>query len=375
MTDGALHLPVLQPLRDVASVVPLAVIWGVAAGAMEAVSLPLADRSWSSFGWLLLANVSAWSVVGVAIAWLVERAQWRLERPLFLAASIAVAALALSAIASLIFSIGWIPGPALGIARVLPDASDPVASFMYQAWIVVFYGGLYVIAWRFNQRAERTRAMLDRAQIARVRSEMLFGAAQLQALREHIDPAFLLRVMEEVERRYGSAPEDADRLVNLLVAFLRMAMPGVRSGDSTLVAELALAQSYAELWSDLDRGRATWRIEAPEKPGNLPFPPLLLLRVLDRLAIASSERERGRVRVVCGNDRVTVTFDADVASGSDWLTPQLAYRMRVALSTRFGHAWSMSLRSEFETDAPALRITMGRAQNEEASRDTSLVTR
>ncbi len=370
-----MHAPNLGLSRSLARAVPFGIIWGVATGAMEALSLPVVDRSWSSFGVLILSNVSAWSVVGIGIAWLVERAQWRLERPLFLAVASILATLAFSAVASWIFSIRWLPGPGFGIARVIPD-QNPVASFAYQAWIVMFYGGLYAIAWRFNQRAERTRALLDQTQIARMRSETLFGDAQLRALRGHVDPAFLLHVMREVEHRYAAAHGRADHLTNLLVGFLRLAMPGVRSGSSTLATELALARSYAELWSDLDHERATWRIEALEPWPDMPFPPLLLLPILDRLAVASGAEARGRVQVASNSACVTLTFDANGVAGSDWLTPELAYRIRVGLSTRLGDAWSMSFRDPLKSDAPALRITMraDRTPEDEQSLDASLST-
>lgn len=334
---------------------PLGILWGIAAGAMEAVALPVLDERWSSFGLLLLSNMSAWSVVGVGIALLVECAQWRLERPFFLAAAIVVAAAAFSAVASWIFSIRQVPGPGLGIARVL-RTTDPLGSFLYQAWIVVFYGGLYAIAWTLNQRAERTRDLLDQARIARVHSETLLAEAQLRALRGHVDPRFLLRVIHDIDARYTTAPADADRLVNRLVTFLRLAMPGVRSGCSLLGAEITLARSYAALWSDLERDRATWQIDAPETIPDMPFPPLLLLPVLDRLASASTGRERGHVVVASGSDGAELAFHAAGVVGADWLTEELAYRIRVAMSTQFGHDWSMAFRKAAESAAPALRI-------------------
>lgn len=351
---------------------PLGVLWGMAAGAMEAVALPVLDERWSSFGLLLLSNMSAWSVVGVGIALLVECAQWRLERPFFLAVAIVVAALAFSAVASWIFSIRQVPGPGLGIARVL-RTTDPLGSFLYQAWIVVFYGGLYAIAWTFNQRAERTRDLLDEARIARVHSETLLADAQLRALRGHVDPQFLLRVIHDIDGRYTTAPVDADRLVNCLVRFLRLAMPGVRNGCSSLGAEIALVRSYAALWSNLERDRATWRIDAPETIPDMPFPPLLLLPVLDRLAFASTGSERGHVSVASGNDGAELAFHAEGVVGSDWLTAELAYRIRVAMSTHFGHDWSMAFRNAAENAAPALRIAIRtrRTTDNECSPDRS----
>ncbi|MGE5089898.1 MAG: hypothetical protein ACM3QY_12280 [Candidatus Levyibacteriota bacterium] len=361
MTALSLRPPGLQALWNehrAAHSVALGIMWGAAASVMEFVVLPVGDESWSGFTALLLWNGAVWSLVGIGIAWSVDRAGPRLQRPLFLAASVVIAALAGSAFVSLVFSIGQASGPVRAIVEVFPNGRDPLASFLFQAWVVAFYGGLYAVAWTLNQRAERTRELLGRAQIAHLCSETLLGEAQLQALRGHVDPGFLLRVMEEVERRYKTAPATADRLVDLLVAFLRLAMPGVRSGRSTLEAELTLARAYADLWADLDPGRQTWAFDAPGPLPDMPFPPLLLLPVLDRLALASPAPERGQVRARSEGGRVTLAFDATRCAGADWLTPELAYRLRVGLSTIFGARWSMSFRDAVDPSAPALRLTI-----------------
>ncbi len=60
---------------------------------------------------------------------------------------------------------------------------------------------------------EATRAMLEDAQIARIKSGMSLKDAELRALRGRVDPQFLLSVMQDIERRYESTPNEADRLV------------------------------------------------------------------------------------------------------------------------------------------------------------------
>ena len=336
----------------------LGVLWGAAVGAMEAVVLPVLDGSSSSFVVLLVSNMGAWAIVGMGIAWAVEYTQrWR-EQPISNAVSIVVGVLAFSAFASLLFAVESVPGPGLGVARVFPSGADPLASLLYQAWILLFYGGLYVVAWTLNQRAERTRALLTETQIARIRSETLLAEAQLQALRGYVDPQFLLRVTREIQHRYDAAAEDANRLVDLLVGFLRAAMPGLRSGCSTLAAELTLARSYSDLWADLGSQRPSCAIDGPEPFPDVPFPPLLLLSVLDRLAFSTTGQERARLRVIGAEGDVSLSVDAPGISGSDWLTPELAFRIRVDLATLFGREWSMSFRNRADGAEPALTMTM-----------------
>ena len=227
----------------------LGILWGIAVASMEAVALPIADESWSSFIRLLVWNAVTWVVVGVCLAWVLRRARWRIERPWFLAFSIAAVAPLLSAVATLMFSFEG--GPGLGLEIVFPGGRDPLASFLYQAWLVTFYGGLFALAWAFNQRGERIRSLLGRAQVARLQSETQLAEAQIQALRGYVDHGFLLHVMRSIERRYRDGSGDADQLLNRLIVFLRLAMPAVRSGSPTVAVEPALARAHAELAAEV----------------------------------------------------------------------------------------------------------------------------
>src|SRR5438046_8898110 len=95
--------------------------------------------------------------------------------------------------------------PLSRLSTIFPQGTDPFASFAYQTWVTLFYGGFYYIAWRLNHRAERTREILGQGELARMRTETLPGATPLQALRGPVDPRFLLRGMTEAERPYAHA--------------------------------------------------------------------------------------------------------------------------------------------------------------------------
>ena len=56
---------------------------------------------------------------------------------------------------------------------------------------------------RFHPTVNPTPQVLTQAQIARSGTATLFSEARLRALRGHVDPDFLLRVLGEVERRYA----------------------------------------------------------------------------------------------------------------------------------------------------------------------------
>jgi hypothetical protein len=158
--------------------------------------------------------------------------------------------------------------------------------FVYQLWECPFYGGLLVAARIFTLRVERSGHLLHQSAAGRSRTEALLDEARLQALQLQIDPNLLLESMKELEQRYRANPQRAERLLEVLVEFLRCAMPGLQVPVSTLDAELQLARAYSHLQHE--RGvNGAWRIvEDPrvEDPGRrgapLKFPRLLMLRLL-----------------------------------------------------------------------------------------------
>ena len=222
-------------------------------------------------------------------------------------------------------------------------------SFAYNAWHCLFYGGLFMSACVLVLRAERTRRLLGHAEIARSHTDAALSEARLQALRGHVDPALLLRAMGEVQRRYSDDAAGAERLLDQMANFLRSAMPGVRSGRSTLAAELTLAQSYASLWAELDPRRANWHISIDAPVPDLPFPPLLLLPVLDQLP-------GGCLSVKRDADRIMLSIDGPIQAG--WLPSSLAYRLRVGLRATCGESWTLSVNDAASSGAPALMLSL-----------------
>jgi hypothetical protein len=159
----------------------------------------------------------------------------------------------------------------------------------YNLWPNLFYGGILVVVHVLALRTERMRSLLQDAAIARGRSAALRGEAELDALHRHIDPALLLDVMAEVERRYRDAPEQADELLGRLVEFLRCAMPGLKDRASTLEVEMQLALAYAQLQA-VREGGASWRVVLPAALPAMPFPSQFVLPLLALAAPKAAPR-------------------------------------------------------------------------------------
>jgi len=331
------------------------IVWGVLASALEWVTLPVPARAWSDGALILVSIAPGWCVVGVGLAAWIEVAGQRLLRPVFLVASILGCAIVLSAVWSLLFRLlQYLPGQS-AMSTLYPNGVPPFGSYFYQAWVIVFYGGLYFFVWTLNYRAERTRQLLSDARVARMRAETLLGESRLAALREYVDPQFLLRAMSEAQRRYAGETASADQLIGHLVAFLRFAMPGVRTGRSSLATELHLTRAYAALCADVGTAKASWSVTSPPSLPDIALPPLLFVLLLESATSAAVDSSIG-LDVALENDRVVLRVRAPVRG--EWLTADRAYRVRVALSTLYGSNWSFETDAAGDAAAPLLTLSI-----------------
>jgi hypothetical protein len=333
----------------------LGVLGAVTLIAMEFLVLPR-GLAWSERLEIARNLFVQWSACAVAIAALASYAERRWRPGMMALLFVGFALGATLALHALRYGADLLGIPIGG--SVYTGQSTPLASsFSYNLWVLLFFGGLFMTACVLGLRAERVRDARAATKIARNRSEALLADARLQALQAHVDPAFLLRVMTEVEQRYIARAQDADRLLQRLVAFLRLAMPGVRGRHVTLADELELVAAHGALWADLDPARAAIAIRCDGAPAKVPFPPLWLLPVLDRWAEAAPVGSRATLRIACSTDGVALALEGVATPTGDWMPQPLAYRLRVALQQLFDDRWQLVIRSTTAPGAPALSLT------------------
>jgi hypothetical protein len=325
------------------------IAWGVAVAGMESLELPLGDLNAGEvlvFIAKLLPHLCVAGIVLVAVT-----LQWA-ERT----------------------SVGW---QVLWAAVIFPLvtcttnlltrdfmpkqphwATDGGESYLHVYWTSLLYGSLFLVAFHLWLRHERTRRRLARTEILRQQSESTLAASRMEALRGHVDPVFLLRVVAAVRDRYPPDPAGADRLLERLVDFLRAAMPGIRSGGSTVAAEADLAQRYGELLQELDGGPHV-RVAMPQPMRDIPFPPLLMLPVLDQLAAAAAGADI-QLTVAQNDDQCSLTLHSTDLQRPGWLSSELAFRLQVGLRTLFGEGWRLRLSADPGTPAFVLTLPLQR---------------
>jgi hypothetical protein len=335
-------------------------LWGLGITASEVLVLPFGQfESLAELGANFGQIFVNWCVDGSLIACGTLAIERRLDRSWKVATAIAVAAV----MAAAINSTGWAVAQWLGVSippRLIGESLPSWANALYGFWMALFYGGLFIIACVLLSRTERTRFVLGEAQIARDKTELLLDKAEIESLYGQVEPAFLIRAMRVVRDRYASDAASADQLLDDLVAFLRLAMPGVRSGSSTLAAELQLAQSYAQLQRAIDPERVAWHVDAEASLPEMPFPPLVLLPLLDAVVTpAKAGPLTLRTSLHRASQRVVLAILTPPGAARAVVVPAaLRYRLRVALQATLGDAWRIADQSSDTTlpDTMALAL-------------------
>ena len=168
-------------------------------------------------------------------------------------------------------------GPAFGLLLWLP--------------LVVACAWPVALLWerRVEERHQREITVLQRQ-----RQEANLKLLVLQA---QIEPHFLFNTLASLRALLREDVAQAEAMVDALVRHLRAVLPVMRtdSGVSTLSDQLAICASYLEIMANRMEGRLTYRIDVPSALLHTPFPPLMLLTLVEN-AIKHGIEPKARCR-------------------------------------------------------------------------------
>jgi hypothetical protein len=223
------------------------------------------------------------------------------------AAIVAMQAAAVVAVLLMAYGLPWEP-----VAVRLGASATTAVWFWYSLWMTALSALLaLVIIDRLNARRDATRRLADLQQRARlVRQRRAY--AQLQAIQARVDPQLLFEMLAAVKRAYQSDAVRAEHLLDELAAFLRAALPRLRSVRSSLEIEFGLVGSYVRMLRTAAAASIRLQPSLPAALANAVFPAGLLLPLISRPAAAGAER---RIALAAYADdpawlRVRITDDA-----------------------------------------------------------------
>ncbi|HZF97315.1 MAG TPA: histidine kinase [Pseudoxanthomonas sp.] len=251
--------------------------------------------------------------------------------------------------------------PVLGVPE-LPQAAS-IGSVERAAALVVnlatlavvyglFGGGLALRAY-FSER-RRWRAHRHQGEVESLKRQARDADLRLGLLQAQVEPHFLFNTLASVRALVRQDPAQAEATLDALVAFLRASIPRLRDGEtslhSTLGQQLDLCASYLALMQVRTGGRLGYRIEAEAGLRERPFPPALLITLVENAIKHGIEPQPGpgRVDVLADvhQDRLRVRVVDDGAG----LQPGIGGGMGLAnvreqLAGRFGDAAHFRLRA------------------------------
>ncbi len=183
------------------------------------------------------------------------------------------------------------------------------SSFIETAMIGSLVTYLYADRREAQQMAQRVHgAQLRRADQAKAMLE-----SQLQAMQARVEPQFLFDTLARIRQLYDVDAALAERMLDDLIAYLRAAMPTMRSASSTLGQETGLVRAYLNIVKTRLGERLTFGIELPDRLKTVRMPPMLLLPLIDdavaRLLDAEQLRATLRIRVESSDGTLRLVLD------------------------------------------------------------------
>jgi LytS/YehU family sensor histidine kinase len=100
-------------------------------------------------------------------------------------------------------------------------------------------------------------------------------------MQARIDPQLLFEMLDTVRRLYERDVAQGERFLDELIAFLRAALPRLRTASSSLTREVELARAYVKLKALADVGGLAMTIDVAPDAMHARFPPGALLPLLD----------------------------------------------------------------------------------------------
>lgn len=248
----------------------------------------------------------------------------------------AVLSMVVAVLAGAALSVVMLPYEPVAV-RVGASAST-AAWFWYTLWTTTMAGGFALVAVDGLHGRQQAATHLAQAQEQGRIARQQLAAAQLSAIQARVDPQLLFDMLATVKRFYELEAPRAERLLDDLSAFLRAALPRLRSERSTLAVEFGLVQAYVRLLSCAGAASIELLIELPAEMATLRFPAGVLLPLL----VADGAMPR-RVTLVA-----TAQDQAMRVRMSDTTVPAAATleRLRRSLSDLYGDHGKLHVRAQ-----------------------------
>jgi sensor histidine kinase YesM len=208
---------------------------------------------------------------GFAIAYCVNAASpWNMRRPILRL----VIAVAIGTIIGLVLTI-------VAKGYTLAHVAEHAGTFGWNVF-AGFANGLFVSLFFYvKHRETKAAADLHRAEAERHLLSRQAVEAELKLMQAQVEPHFLFNTLASVQYLTETEPREAHRMLGHLIEYLRAALPQLRASSTTLGKEVALAEAYLNILRMRMGDRLGFAIDVPPELAAHPFPPNLLISLVE----------------------------------------------------------------------------------------------
>jgi hypothetical protein len=160
-------------------------------------------------------------------------------------------------------------------------------------------GGLGL--WAYFSEAKRWAEHWRRVEIEKLSSQKAEADLRLTVLQAQVEPHFLFNTLASVRSLVASDPQRASQTIDALAQHLRATLPKLRAAtgvvQSTLGEQFAICASYLELMQVRLGERLHVDVRLPPELRDMPFPPFLLISLVENAIKHGVEPKPGVTRV------------------------------------------------------------------------------
>jgi sensor histidine kinase YesM len=219
--------------------------------------------------------------------------------------------------------------------------------------VCLFGGGLAGLAYIREYR--RRMQVIQEQGMQKLETDKLAADSKLAVLQAQVEPHFLFNSLASVRALVVQDPKRAQATIDALVVYLRATIPQMRAEQdsgvlSTVAQQVHLASAYLDVMAHRMGERLRVQVDVPSTLGDAPFPPLLLISLVENAVKHGAEPHAGitTISISVGTISETQLFVRVTDDGAG-LIPQAhsgigLANIRAQLAARFGDAASLNLR-------------------------------
>jgi sensor histidine kinase YesM len=220
--------------------------------------------------------------------------------------------------------------------------------------LVCLFGGGFA-GFSYIREYRRRLQVTQEQTMQKLETEKLTADSKLAVLQAQVEPHFLFNSLASVRALVVQDPKRAQASIDALVTYLRATIPQMRAEQdsrvlSTVAQQVHLASAYLDVMAHRMGERLRVEVDVPITLSDAPFPPLLLISLVENAVKHGAEPHAGitTISISVGTLSETQLFVRVTDDGAG-LVPQAhsgigLANIRAQLAARFGNVASLNLR-------------------------------